>query len=123
MIENEVSIPESYQCPELQQDGKWFPVGFPTYFCYVCWFTRVNDLYVHLYASDGRDIDCSMAMNRKDERKKKLAQKNKERDEGLNQGKKRGVDVETNIIIMELNEGFSKKTIIDYLYFNSGIYI
>jgi hypothetical protein len=35
-IEQKKEIPSNYECPELIRDGKWYPSGFPTYFCYVC---------------------------------------------------------------------------------------
>ena len=60
-------LPDDLENPELKPDGKWYPCGFPTYFFYVCRFTRVNDLYIHLFASEGKDLDNSNAMSRKEE--------------------------------------------------------
>ena len=93
-----VSMSNQIPCsiPEVVKDGKWYPVGFPTYVCFVCKFTRINDNFVHLFASDGKGIDASKAMIRKDERKKDAKQKNKDRDQSIKCGEKRGLgDVET----------------------------
>ena len=74
------ALPENYKCPDISLDGKWYPAGYPTYFCYVCPFTRVNDEYIHLFMGDGKQLDGSKAMNRKEERQKKMNKKNLQRD-------------------------------------------
>lgn len=91
-------LPDNYKCPDIVPDGKWYPAGYPTYFCYVCPFTRVNDEYVHLFMGDGKQLDESKAMNRKEERQKKMKEKNLQRDKDLLNGKKRGMDKESSIL-------------------------
>ncbi len=71
------SLPDNYTCPEVVLDGKWYPPGYPTYVAYVCKFTRINDEFVHLFACNGKELDTSKALNRRDERKKKLREKMK----------------------------------------------
>ena len=91
-------LPQSNEMPTLVPDGKWYPPGFPTYFIYVCKFTRVNGDYIHLFASDGKTLDGSKAMSRKEERKQNAENKDKKRKADLKAGKNRGQDKDFKVI-------------------------
>ena len=107
-----VPLPQSAEIaefPRLVLDGKWHPPGFPVYYFYVCKFTRINDDYIHLFACDGKTLDASRAMSRKEERQKISKKKEIERATQLKNGKNRGVDA----ISKSINEMETKMNLLD----------
>ena len=34
-VDGTTVLPQDYVCPDVACDGKWYPPGYPTFFCYV----------------------------------------------------------------------------------------
>ena len=70
------------------------------YYMYVCKYTRINDNFIHLFASDGNVLDNSKAMSRKQEREKNTKKKDQYRENQLKKGKNRREDNISNIDVV-----------------------